>query len=87
MNHRMSDNEVAGLSLEEAKAELENAVYYAALLIERLEHAGKVSGNGHHAAQAIAAFAGEELKSRWRMTAKDLEDRAAAESHAKARQS
>ena len=55
----------ATMSLEEASAELSRRVYEAAILFERLEGAGKVFGNGHHAAQKLAAFAVDDLKARW----------------------
>ena len=60
------------MTLDEAKTELSNAVYAAALFIERLEYAGKVSGNGHHAAQHIAKLACDELESRWRVNTQGL---------------
>ena len=53
------------VTLEQAEADLSNAVYRAALLFERWEYAGLVRGNGHHAAQAVARTAVEELRSRW----------------------
>lgn len=52
-------------SLEDACEELGNAVYRAALFLERLENAGHKIGNGHHAAQAIAKMATDELRRRW----------------------
>jgi hypothetical protein len=58
--------QLASMDLDTARTHLENAVYEAAALIEKLEYAGKVDGNGHHARQKIAALAGEELASRWR---------------------
>ena len=63
------------MSLEEAEVLLSNAVYDAANIVERLEHAdtkpgmfysGKVSGNGHHVRQEIAAGAVKVLRERWR---------------------
>lgn len=53
------------MTLKEAKTKIANDVYKAALLIEELEHKGLVSGNGHHAAQKIAAFAEADLDKRW----------------------
>ncbi len=50
---------------EAASAELGSAVYAAAILLERLEDAGKVRGNGHHMAQSVAAFATGLLAERW----------------------
>ena len=59
-------NDIQRMSREELETALENRVYEAACFIERLEDAGLVLGNGHHAAQKIAAFAVADLKSRWR---------------------
>lgn len=59
------ESRVANLTLEEASAELSAAVYQAAQLVEQLEGAGKVIGNGHHARQKIASLAVEDLKARW----------------------
>ena len=45
--------------------EIERAVYVATVSIfERLEHERHLVGNGHHAAQKVAAFAADELKRR-----------------------
>lgn len=46
-------------------AELTNRVYMAALLLEQMEHAGRIGGNGHHKAQAVAAKAEEEMNHAW----------------------
>lgn len=61
----MTIEEVKALNYEDAKVIIENAVYEATILIERLENAGKVSGNGHHARQAAAKAAADILKERW----------------------
>ncbi len=53
------------MTLAEAKAELSNAIYRAGAIIEDLEHAGKVHGNGHHARQHLCEAATKELESRW----------------------
>ena len=50
---------------EEASVSLSNSVYEATALIEKLEHAGKVSGNGHHIRQKIAEYAAQVLRDRW----------------------
>lgn len=55
----------AAMTLADAEAELMNAVYAATAIMERMEHAGKIRGNGHHARQAVAAKAVEELRGRW----------------------
>lgn len=67
MSKHLTQDDLRAMTLDEAKTELSNAVYAAALLIERLENAGKVNGNGHHAAQHIAKLACDELESRWRV--------------------
>jgi len=51
--------EVKEMTEEEIEAEITNRVYEAALFFETLEHAGKISTNGHHLAQKIANFAGK----------------------------
>jgi hypothetical protein len=53
------------MTLEQARAELSNALYEASELFERLEGAGLVSGNGHHLRQAVVAFAVRELDNSW----------------------
>ena len=53
-------------TLEVCEAALSNAVYQSAILLERYEDAGLVNGNGHHAAQKLAAVAVRELRDRWR---------------------
>lgn len=54
------------MDFDTARAILSQRVYEAALFIEQLEDAGKVYGNGHHAAQQIAEEAVNNLKSRWK---------------------
>lgn len=54
------------MSLEEAKTQLGNEIYKAAALIEQLEYAGRVDGNGHHMRQKVAEFAKDLLGERWR---------------------
>ncbi len=58
------------MTLADAEAELSNRVYTAATFFERLEGAGKIIGNGHHAAQEIARLAVKELRERWTGEAK-----------------
>jgi hypothetical protein len=54
------------ISLDEAKCRIENAVYKATDLYERLEGAKLVRGNGHHMRQKIAQMASDLLEERWR---------------------
>ena len=54
------------MSLEDAETHLSNAVYQATAILEGLEHAGKVFGNGHHARQNAALAAVVELRGRWK---------------------
>lgn len=54
------------MDLATAETEVSNAVYEATRLIESLENAGKVRGNGHHGRQAVAVFAVQELRARWK---------------------
>ena len=56
------------MTLEEAKTELSSAVYTATALIEQLEGAKLINGNGHHHRQEIARFATELLVKMWSKT-------------------
>ena len=58
--------QLRSMSLEDALVEIGAAVYRATYLIEALESVGKVRGNGHQARQVVAAYAGEELRQRWK---------------------
>jgi hypothetical protein len=58
-------NDIKQMSLKDAQVEISNKIYEATRLIEELEYAGKVSGNGHHARQKIAKFATDDLAERW----------------------
>ena len=53
------------MTLEDAQHEIQRRVYEATAIIEQLEGAGLLSGNGHHARQKIAEVASEEIKKRW----------------------
>ena len=57
--------EAKTLSREDAETAISAAVYEATRLIETLEHAGRLSGNGHHARQKLAELSRQELASRW----------------------
>ena len=50
---------------ETANARVQTILYQAGLIFERLEDAGKITGNGHHVAQCLASRAAEELAVRW----------------------
>lgn len=63
---KYTEKELAAMTLEMAANEISNAVYLATGLIEKLERAGKVNGNGHHARQHLAKVAEEEMRMRWR---------------------
>ena len=51
--------------LKNAINDIQNEVYKATSLYERLEGENKIIGNGHHMRQEVARFAGELLKERW----------------------
>lgn len=56
------------MEFEKAKCELKNAIYrIASHILEKHEHAGRIYGNRHHAAQKIAENAGIELLLRWKV--------------------
>ena len=61
----LTKDELKELTLEEAQSRLDRLVYDATGFIEKLEQAGKVRGNGHHARQKIARFAMDDLAKRW----------------------
>jgi acetoin utilization deacetylase AcuC-like enzyme len=54
------------MTVEQASAEISKAVYAATAIMEKLEAAGHLKGNGHHARQKLATAAAEDLKSRWK---------------------
>lgn len=58
--------DLQSMTLEEAQHLIEQRVYDATALIENLENAGKVFGNGHHARQNLARMAKSELTTRWK---------------------
>lgn len=51
--------------MEEFEAEISRSVYKATELLERLEIAGFLVGNGHHMRQAVAKFATDMIRDRW----------------------
>ena len=62
---KMPDEKLQNMTLQDAEAELSKRVYAATRLIEELEFAGHVRGNGHHIRQEIAAFAVKLLREQW----------------------
>jgi hypothetical protein len=61
------------VSLDDACVELSNALYMATELYERLEGAGLIGGNGHHARQRVAGQAVEWLRNREATTERIVE--------------
>ena len=55
------------MTLKEAMNEVSNEVYLGSAIVEELEHAGKIFGNGHHIRQAIAKFAEDYIRAQWIM--------------------
>lgn len=55
----------AQMTLDDAKSDLSKAVYAATDIIERLEGAGLIAGNGHHLRQELARHAVDVLEKRW----------------------
>jgi hypothetical protein len=51
--------------LEGAVSEISNKVYNASEIFERLEHEGRIIGNGHHMAQKVAMFAEKLMRDRY----------------------
>jgi len=62
---QLTIKEVKDMDLATASAKLSNRVYEAALLLETLEYARRIDGNGHHLAQRVAEFAETLLKEHW----------------------
>ena len=62
------------IPLSQAKCRIENAVYVATELFERLEGAGLVWGNGHHMRQKIAKMAADLVEERWNEQKSNKED-------------
>ena len=54
------------MSNDETVRRIENSVYEATALFERMEGAGRLAGNGHHARQKAAAAIAEEMRNRLR---------------------
>jgi len=53
------------MTLKHALIEISNAVYQATRILEELEQAGRLTG-GHQARDAVATYAQEELRNRWK---------------------
>lgn len=62
----LSLEEIKKMSKTDLEAELSNRVYAAAILLEKMENAGRIVGNGHHKAQTVVARAIEEMRFAWR---------------------
>lgn len=58
--------EIKQMDKESLAAELSNRVYDAALLLEQMEGAGLIGGNGHHKAQRVAAYAVQQMNEAWK---------------------
>lgn len=63
--NELSKDRLLVMTEDQAVNFIENAVYEASALFERLEWVNKVRGNGHHIRQNIAAKAGELMRERW----------------------
>lgn len=63
--HEAGEDHIRTMTLADAESNLLNAVYAACQLLEQLEYAGHLQGNGHHARQKIAVMAADELRRRW----------------------
>jgi hypothetical protein len=61
----MPDEKLQHMTLDDAVSNLSNRVYDATRIVEELEYAGRVRGNGHHLRQEIAAFAVKLLREQW----------------------
>jgi len=58
--------EVQAMDRQTAEFAVAYAVYDATRLIEQLEREGKISGNGHHLRQQLAAAARAVVDDRWK---------------------
>lgn len=57
--------DLSKISKDDAMSLVSNQVYAATALLEQLEAAGLLSGNGHHVRQKIAQVAADEVNARW----------------------
>lgn len=64
-NMKMTIAQIQKASKETLAAELSNRVYAAAVFLEKTEDAGRIVGNGHHMAQAVAKCAEDKMKEAW----------------------
>lgn len=58
--------QVKKMDRESLESELSSRVYKAALLLEQMEDAGFISGNGHHKAQRVADYAVLQMDQAWK---------------------
>ena len=63
---RAEEPDYTTMSDDEAVRRIENSVYEATALFERMEGAGRFEGNGHHARQKAAAAIAQEMRNRLR---------------------
>ncbi len=59
------NEKLKAMSLKDAQLQIERKVYEATRLLEELERAGKIRGNGHHMRQRLAGYAKTLVKDRW----------------------
>lgn len=56
-----------GMDLQEAQRQVGNIMHLVLIgMIESWEHAGLITGNGHHFVQQIIGYTQELLANRWR---------------------
>ena len=63
----METSELKEMSQADIETRVNAMVYRACQVFEVLEGSGRISGNGHHARQAVATYAVEELRKRWKV--------------------
>lgn len=61
----MDSEKLREMTLSDAENAISKSVYAATQLIEQLEYAGRIRGNGHHLRQEIAEFAVKLMRERW----------------------
>lgn len=73
MRTNFTDEQIKNMTLEDAKHHIENAVYEATALFERLEYEKcatgvkqtKIRGNGHHIRQEASKLVSGLMEKRW----------------------
>ncbi|MBK8132621.1 MAG: hypothetical protein IPK48_07860 [Gammaproteobacteria bacterium] len=61
----MDSEKLREMTLSDAENAISKSVYAATRMVEELEYAGRIRGNGHHLRQEISEFAVKLMRERW----------------------